>query len=80
MANVNAQREIVLVTGRSGFIGACCILQLLEAGYRMRTTVRSLRRETDVQAAAKILRARLGESARHVPTAELPDWLVRLIA
>jgi|CXWL01.1.fsa_nt_gi dihydroflavonol-4-reductase len=42
--------ELVLVTGGSGFIGAHCILQLLQAGYRVRTTVRSLRREPDVRA------------------------------
>ena len=35
----------VLVTGGSGFIGSHCILQLLAAGYRVRTTVRSLGRE-----------------------------------
>ena len=32
----------VLVTGGSGFIGAHCILQLLEAGHEVRTTVRNL--------------------------------------
>ena len=42
--------EQVLVTGGSGFIGAHCILQLLAAGYRVRTTVRSLAREADVRA------------------------------
>jgi nucleoside-diphosphate-sugar epimerase len=41
--------ELVLVTGGSGFIGAHCILQLLDAGYRVRTTVRSLKREPDVR-------------------------------
>lgn len=45
---VNGER--VLVTGGSGFIGAHCILALLEAGYRVRTTVRSLDRAPDVQA------------------------------
>lgn len=45
--------ELVLVTGGSGFIGAHCILQLLEAGYRVRTTVRSLTRESDVRAMLK---------------------------
>lgn len=42
--------EVVLVTGGSGFVGAHCILQLLDAGYRVRTTVRSLTREPDVRA------------------------------
>jgi nucleoside-diphosphate-sugar epimerase len=45
--------ELVLVTGGSGFIGAHCILQLLNAGHRVRTTVRSLKREADVRAMLK---------------------------
>jgi dihydroflavonol-4-reductase len=45
--------ELVLVTGGSGFIGAHCILQLLDAGYRVRTTVRSLTREAEVRAMLK---------------------------
>lgn len=39
----------VLVTGGSGFIGSHCILQLLQAGYEVRTTVRNLNREEDVR-------------------------------
>jgi nucleoside-diphosphate-sugar epimerase len=39
----------VLVTGGSGFIAGHCILQLLEQGYLVRTTVRSLKREPDVR-------------------------------
>src|SRR5882724_3256661 len=49
----NMASELVLVTGGSGFIGAHCILQLLNAGYRVRTTVRSLTREGDVRAMLK---------------------------
>lgn len=41
--------ETVLVTGGSGFVGAHCILQLLDAGYTVRTTVRSLDREPAVR-------------------------------
>jgi nucleoside-diphosphate-sugar epimerase len=40
----------VLVTGGSGFIASHCILQLLESGYEVRTTVRNLNREDDVRA------------------------------
>jgi len=43
----------VLVTGGSGFIGSHSILQLLAAGHRVRTTVRSLKREADVRAMLK---------------------------
>src|ERR1700738_3162658 len=46
--------ESVLVTGGSGFIGAHCILQLLNPGYVVRTTVRSLTREGDVRAMLKV--------------------------
>jgi len=45
--------ELVLVTGGSGFLGAHCILALLNAGYRVRTTVRSAKREADVLAMLK---------------------------
>lgn len=46
--------ELVLVTGGSGFVGVHCILQLLEAGYKVRTTVRSLKREPEVRAMLKV--------------------------
>jgi nucleoside-diphosphate-sugar epimerase len=44
-------QETVLVTGGSGFIGSWCIIRLLEQGYTVRTTVRSLAREPAVRAA-----------------------------
>ncbi|WP_214472869.1 aldehyde reductase [Mesorhizobium sp. dw_380] len=45
--------ELVLVTGGSGFLGGHCILGLLKAGYRVRTTVRSAERQADVLAMLK---------------------------
>ena len=46
--------QTVLVTGGSGFIGTHCILQLLAAGYQVRTTIRNLKREGDVRAMLKV--------------------------
>lgn len=51
----------VLVTGGSGFVGCHCILQLLAAGYQVRTTVRNLKRETDVRAMLKTGGAETGD-------------------
>ncbi len=42
--------ELVLVTGGTGFVGAHCIVQLLQKGHKVRTTVRSLSRESEVRA------------------------------
>lgn len=44
----------VLVTGGTGFLGAHCIIAALNAGHRVRTTVRDLKRETDVRAMLKV--------------------------
>lgn len=45
--------ELVLVTGGTGFIAQHCIIALLNAGYRVKTTVRSLSREEEVRANLK---------------------------
>jgi len=45
--------SMVLVTGGSGFIASHTILQLLGAGYKVRTTVRSLSREGEVRVMLK---------------------------
>jgi dihydroflavonol-4-reductase len=44
------ENNLVLVTGGTGFIAQYCILALLGAGYRVRTTVRTPSRETEVRA------------------------------
>ena len=45
-----AGEATVLVTGGSGYIGGWCVIQLLQQGYRVRTTVRNLAREAEVRA------------------------------
>jgi dihydroflavonol-4-reductase len=44
------EEQTVLVTGGSGFLGGWCLAELLQRGYRARTTVRSLTREAEVRA------------------------------
>jgi len=39
----------VLVTGASGFIAVHCIIQLLEQGYQVRGTLRSMSRENELR-------------------------------
>jgi dihydroflavonol-4-reductase len=53
--------ELVLVTGGTGFIAQHCILALLKAGYRVRTTVRNLSREAEVRANLKVGGAEPGD-------------------
>ena len=65
--------ELVLVTGGSGFVGAHCLLQLVEAGYRVRTTVRALTREPDVRAMLKIGGAEPGDALSFVAADLMSD-------
>ncbi|GLK71744.1 aldehyde reductase [Ancylobacter dichloromethanicus] len=46
---MNGKNRQVLVTGGTGFIAQHCILALLNHGYQVRTTVRSLLREAEVR-------------------------------
>ena len=45
--------EKVLVTGATGFIGLHCIQQLLEQGYAVNGTLRSMQRESEVDSRLK---------------------------
>ncbi len=46
-----ADSGTVLVTGGSGYIGGWCVIGLLQQGYRVRATVRSLAKEPQARAA-----------------------------
>jgi dihydroflavonol-4-reductase len=47
---MNSQPKTVLVTGGSGYLGSWCVIELLERGYQVRTTVRDTSREPAVRA------------------------------
>jgi dihydroflavonol-4-reductase len=47
--NHSNKNQLVLVTGGSGFIAVHCIAKLLQQGYSVRTTLRSLNRENEVK-------------------------------
>jgi dihydroflavonol-4-reductase len=66
----NADRT-VLVTGGTGFLGSWCIASLLDRGYRVRTTIRDLRREGDVRAAVDAAGAGEHDDALTVLAADL---------
>ena len=53
MTNSN-NNKTVLVTGGSGFIAVHCILKLLQQGYSVRTTLRSLSRQNEVKGMLKV--------------------------
>jgi nucleoside-diphosphate-sugar epimerase len=63
----------VLVTGGSGFIASHTILQLLLAGYKVRTTIRSLGREAEVRAMLKTGGANPGDQLSFVAADLMSD-------
>ena len=60
MANQITDNDVILVTGASGYIACWIVKQLLEKGYRVRGTVRSLKDEKKVAPLRK-----LAENPRH---------------
>jgi len=50
----NVMTKTVLITGASGFIGKHIVLQLLEAGYNVRGSVRNQAKADEVKAAIKV--------------------------
>jgi len=67
--NTNIDKT-VLVTGGAGFIAVHCILHLLQAGYRVRATLRSLNRDAEVRAMLK----EGGIEAKHPPIKNQRPW------
>jgi len=65
--------SVVLVTGGSGFIASHTILQLLAAGYRVRTTVRNLSREPEVRAMLRNAGAEPGDQLSFVAAELMSD-------
>lgn len=63
--------DTVLVTGGTGFVGSWCTAELLQRGYAVRTTVRSLAREPALRAAL---------SAKGLPTEALTVVQADLLA
>jgi len=64
MNQMNARsntEELVLVTGGAGFIAVHCILQLLSSGYRVRATLRDVKREAAVRSMLAAGRVEAGE-------------------
>jgi nucleoside-diphosphate-sugar epimerase len=51
---MSTDQELVLVTGASGFVATHLVKQLLEQGYKVRGTVRSLKDEKKVAPLRKL--------------------------
>lgn len=64
----------VLVTGGTGFIAQHCMIALLQAGYRVRTTVRDLGREAEVRRHLKVGGVDPGERLTFVAADLNADW------
>jgi len=65
--------DLVLVTGASGYVAGHCIIQLLDKGYRVRGTLRTLTRTNEVTAWIARARGRSAGEGLQFVRAELAD-------
>lgn len=72
MSSASHKEKTVLVTGGSGYLAGWIIVGLLEAGYAVRTTLRSLQKQGDVRAAVSG-QVELGKSLSFVSADLLND-------
>ncbi|WP_394937957.1 SDR family oxidoreductase [Psychromicrobium sp. YIM B11713] len=63
---MSTSQQRVLVTGGAGFIGIHCIMQLLQEGYLVRTTVRSAEREAQLRSMLSLAGQQPGDALSFV--------------
>ncbi len=66
-------KGLILVTGATGFVGKWVVIQLLEAGYRVRGTIRSLSRAEEVRAGVSTITGREPLARLELVEADLLD-------
>jgi dihydroflavonol-4-reductase len=67
------RKKVVLVTGGSGFVGAHCIVQLLQQGYKVRTTLRSMNKKNEVLDMLRLGGVALSENIEFIETDLMKD-------
>ena len=68
-----ADKDLVLVTGASGFVGKWCVVKLLEKGYRVRGTIRSEAKAKQVRETVSAIVGADAASRLELVTADILD-------